>query len=100
MTARLLVPLAADTMAGNGDGRCTTNCFDAYQAPITTPGQTSSGGWVSRSVPFAALRQQTFGPPEPWDPTSVISFQWGLTTTVETVTGEPFFLCVDQVTLF
>ena len=31
---RFKVPLAADTMVGNGDGTCTTDCFDAHATPL------------------------------------------------------------------
>jgi hypothetical protein len=94
-TLRLLVPLKADTKVGTGDGTCTTNCYDAYNVILgTTP------AWQHLSVPFAALRPQGFGPPEPWDPTTVISFQWAVAATASPdLAGEPFTICVDQVEL-
>jgi hypothetical protein len=93
-TLRLLVPLKADTIVGTGDGACTTNCFDAYSVVLSpTP-------WTHTFVPFAALTQQGFGPPEAWDPTTVISFQWTVTATMSRdLVGEPFTICVDQVEL-
>jgi len=51
-------------------------------------------------VPFATLRQQGFGPPEPWDPTTVTSFQWSVAAaTTPNLLGETFTICVDQVEL-
>jgi len=92
---RLLVPLKADTMVGNGDGTCTADCFDAYNVVLPPV-----PGWQHLSVPFAALTQQGFGPPEPWDPTTVISFQWAVAATASlNLVGEPFTICVDQVEL-
>jgi hypothetical protein len=94
-TLRLLVPLKADTMVGNGDGTCTTNCFDAYSM-ILPP----APGWQHVTVPFASLRQQGFGAPEPWDPTTVISVQWGVSATANPdLSLEPYIICVDQVQL-
>jgi hypothetical protein len=92
---RLLVPLKADTMVGNGDGTCTTSCFDAYNTILpTTP------GWQHVTVPFASLRQQGFGQPEAWDPTTVISVQWAVAPTASpNQPPEPYVICVDQVQL-
>ena len=92
-TLRLLVPLKADTMVGTGDGTCTTDCFDAYNVVLPpTP-------WTHVSVPFSALTQQGFGPREPWDPTTVMSFQWAVALAKSPDVPEPFTICVDQVEL-
>lgn len=94
-TLRLLVPLKADTMVGNGDGTCTTNCFDAYST-ILSPAPV----WQHVTIPFAELRQQGFGPPEAWDPTTVISVQWAVAATASPdLSHEPYVICVDQVQL-
>jgi len=94
-TLRLLVPQMADTMVGNGDGACVTDCFDAYSAVLVP-----EPGWQHLTVPFSALQQQGFGPPEAWDPTTVISFQWSVAVTGDpNRSGEPYVICVDQVQL-
>jgi hypothetical protein len=94
-TLRLLVPLKADTMVGNGDGTCTTNCFDAYNVPLV-----AQPTWQHLMIPFGALTQQGFGPHEPWDPTTVISFQWAVSATASpNLFDEPYAICVDQVQL-
>ena len=94
-TLRLLVPLQADTMVGNGDGTCTTNCFDAYTVPLD-----GNPSWQHLSIPFGRLTQQGVGPPEPWDPKTVISFQWAVAATASPqLTDEPYAICIDQVQL-
>jgi len=94
-TLRLLVPLAADTMVGTGSGTCTTSCYDAYNVPLPF-----MPNWLRMMIPFSQLRQQGFGMPEAWDPTTVISFQWQVSATNSTtVAGDPFMVCVDQVEL-
>jgi hypothetical protein len=93
--ARLLAPLAADTRVEDG-GTCTANCFDAYMAPLSPLPNT----WQRIEIPFLTLRQQGFGPSEPWDPTTVISFQWTVSAASSSILApEPFALCVDQVEL-
>jgi hypothetical protein len=101
-TLRLLVPLKADTAVGTGDGTCTTGCFDAYNVVLRAAdeGPFPLPGWQHISVPFSALRQQGFGAPEPWDPATVISFQWSVAaTTTPNLLGDRFTICVDQVEL-
>ena len=86
-------------MVGTGDGTCTTDCFDAYNVVLPP-----APGWQHFSVPFGALSQQGFGSQqgggryEPWDPTTVMSFQWVATTRSPDV-AEPFTICVDRVEL-
>jgi len=95
-TLRLLVPLAADAMVGTGPGTCTTACYDAYNT-VLPPAVPS---WQRFVVPFANLHQQGFGMPEPWDPTTVVTFQWQVSATNSpVVAGDPFTVCVDQVEL-
>jgi len=97
---RFKVPLAADTMVGNGDGTCTTDCFDAYATPLLGSGPNGGFvGWENREIRFKDLRQAGWGAPEPWDPTTVISLQWEIFALTETVAATPFMICIDQVGL-
>ena len=67
--------------------------LDAYSAVLVP-----EPGWQHLTVPFSALQQQGFGPPEAWDPTTVISFQWSVAATGDpNRPGEPYVICVDQV---
>ncbi len=93
------VPQVADTMVGNGDGACTQGCFDAYMTPLFDFRPQPVDWWEPRQIEFTELRQQGFGTPAPWDPTSVIGFHWQVSANSETVVDEPFMVCIDQVDL-
>ena len=93
------VTQVADTMVGTGDGACTQGCFDSYMTPLFDFRPQPVDWWEPRQIEFTQLRQQGFGTPEPWDPTSVISFQWQVSANGPTVVDEPFMVCVDQVDL-
>ena len=97
-TLSFKVPQSADTMVGNGDGACTQGCFAAYSVPLFDFGHRADL-WEPRQVDFASLRQQGFGTPAPWDPATVIGFQWHVGSNLETVVDEPFMVCVDEVEL-
>jgi hypothetical protein len=97
-TVRFRVPLVADAMVGNGDGACLQNCYDSYTA-VLPRAILQPGGWTHHEVLFSALHQLGYGSPEPWDPTTVISMQWEVAALEETLAGDLFMLCVDQVAL-
>lgn len=95
---RFKVPLAADTMVGNGDGTCTAGCYDSYMQPLSDFG-AQPGVWEKREVNFLALRQAGWGMPVLWDPTTVIALQWEVGSLAQTMAGDDFLVCVDQVGL-
>jgi len=92
---RFQVPLVADQDPAYG-GSCTTGCFNTYMLPLPM----MASGWMRYEFDFAQLRQQPgWGTPEPWDPTTVLSVQWVVSSVPETVTdpNASFFYCVDEV---
>ena len=97
-TLSFKVPQIADTALGNGDGACTDRCFDAYAARLFDFGR-QPGLWEPRQIDFTGLQQQGFGAPAPWDPATVVGFQWHVGANAETVVDEPFMICVDQIEL-
>ena len=59
----------------------------------------SPPGWQHFSVPFGALATGFGADARPWDPTTVMSFQWAVAMTRSPDVAEPFTICVDQVEL-
>lgn len=94
---RFKVSLVADTMVGNGDGACTEGCYDSYRTLLSNGG--GAWNWEPYHVPFALLSQEGWGKPVAWDPTTVTGVQWEIAAINESVAGDPFLLCVDQVGL-
>jgi hypothetical protein len=97
---RFAIPLAADTIVGVGSGTCTgASCNDSYQVPVPGFPSGASNDWDRKEVSFASLTQLGFGSREPWDPSTAISLQWTVSALDESVAGDVFQLCVDQVQL-
>ena len=89
---RFHVPLVADQVPANG-GTCATNCYDSYQLPLVP----AASGWMRYEMDFDQLTQMGWGPREAWDPTTVLSVQWVISSPVDTIPDLPFFYCVDDV---
>jgi hypothetical protein len=90
---RFQVPLVADQDPAYG-GSCTTGCFNTYMFLLPL----NASGWMRYQIDFAQLAQQPgWGTPEPWDPTTVLSVQWVVSSPYDTIPDWPFFYCVDEV---
>jgi hypothetical protein len=69
---------------------------DAYMVPLTP----LPGMWQYREVLFSDLHRSGAGTQIPWDPTTVVSFEWLVAGMAPPApAGESFMVCVDQVEL-
>ncbi len=67
---RLKVLILATVAVAEG-GTCATSCGDSHGAILAL-----TGAWKPYIIPFASLKQQNWGTPAAWDPTTVLSIQF------------------------